>query len=154
MKLKSQNKINKVISIVLLLAWCSLIFYFSNQNGDLSTNSSSFILKIINGFLQIFNHNMDITNSSVMSFIIRKLAHMFLYFILYLFTYYAMYQFKISKRSSLAFIFSFVYATTDEFHQLFIANRSGQILDVFIDTFGSFLAYSSLKIIKKRKKVN
>ena len=32
---------------------------------------------------------------------------------------------------------SFLYACSDEVHQLFIVERTGRILDVFIDTLGA-----------------
>ena len=55
MKLTKQDKKNKILSIILLILWLSLIFFFSNQNGELSSNSSSFVVNLVNEFLQIFN---------------------------------------------------------------------------------------------------
>ncbi len=141
MKLKNQGKFGKILSVVLFIFWLLLIFFFSNQNGELSSQSSSLIIKIVNSFLRIFNSNIDISTYPITSFIIRKLAHMFLYFMLYLLTYYIMYQFKIEKRKWLALLFCFFYAITDEIHQIFINERSGQIIDVLIDTSGALIAY-------------
>ena len=36
-----------------------------------------------------------------------------------------------------ALIFCFLYACSDEIHQLFVSQRAGRILDVLIDTLGS-----------------
>ena len=48
-------------------------------------------------------------------------------------------------------VFCFIYACTDEFHQLFIAGRSGEFMDVMIDTMGvlngALLALLIIKII-------
>ena len=153
MNLTKQDKRNKIISIILLVLWLSLIFFFSNQNGELSSNSSSFVVNLVNEFLQIFNPKIDISIYPVTVFIIRKLAHMFLYFILYLLTYYVMYQFNIKKRFILSLLFCIFYAGADEVHQLFINERSGQIADVLVDTLGSIIAIIFLKIINflKRK---
>ena len=157
MKLTKQGKLGKVLSIILFIFWLSLIFFFSNQNGELSSQSSSLVVNIVNSTLQLFNPKIDISIYPIATFIIRKLAHMFLYFILYLITYYMMYQFKIEKRKSLALLFCFFYAITDEVHQLFINERSGQITDVLIDTSGSLIALLlifTLNHLKKNKKDN
>lgn len=153
MKLTKQGRVGRVLSIILFIFWLSLIFFFSNQNGELSSQSSSLVVNIVNSFLQLFNPSIDISIYPVATFIIRKFAHMFLYFILYLITYYMMYQFKIEKRKSLALFFCFFYAITDEVHQLFINERSGQIKDVLIDTSGSLIAVLliSLKQIFNKK---
>ncbi len=153
MKLTKQDKKNKILSIILLVLWLSLIFFFSNQNGELSSNSSSLVVNIVNSFLKLFNPKIDISIYPITVFIIRKLAHMFLYFILYLLTYYLMYQFNLKKRFILSLLFCIFYAITDEVHQLFINERSGQIIDVIIDTLGSIIAIFFLKVITffKRK---
>ena len=147
MNLIKQDKRNKIISIILLILWLALIFFFSSQNGELSSNSSSLVVNLVNKFLQIFNPKIDISIYPITVFIIRKLAHMFLYFILYLLTYYLMYQFNIKKRLILSLLFCIFYAATDEVHQLFINERSGQIMDVLIDTLGSIIAIILLKLI-------
>jgi VanZ family protein len=36
-------------------------------------------------------------------------------------------------------LFSMLYASTDEFHQLFVEGRSGSVRDVMIDTLGATL---------------
>lgn len=139
MKLKNQGKIGKIVSLILLFSWLLLIFYLSNQKGDSSLKSSNFIIDLLNNLFKEFNFN--IKSIKYISFIIRKLAHMVLYFVLYLLTFYTMYQFNLKKRKVLSFIFCFLYAISDEFHQLFIINRSGMVIDVFIDMLGSLLAY-------------
>ena len=54
-------------------------------------------------------------------------------------------------------IFCFIYACTDEFHQLFVMGRSCEMRDVLIDTLGSFvgiLIYYKIKLyINKRQKL-
>ena len=37
-----------------------------------------------------------------------------------------------------AFVFCFLYACSDEVHQLFVPGRSGNIIDVGIDSIGSY----------------
>ena len=45
--------------------------------------------------------------------------------------------------------FAFCYASTDEFHQLFIPGRSGQFTDVCIDTAGAAIGLLLLAILLK-----
>lgn len=48
------------------------------------------------------------------------------------------------------------YAATDEFHQLFVPGRSGQLKDVLIDTAGGALGLVLLALIlylKRRRKM-
>lgn len=149
MKLRSQGKLGKIISIILLISWLALIFYFSNQKGSTSLSSSNYVIDLLDRFFSFFNANLDIKSLESISFLVRKSAHMFLYFILYFLTYYTMYQFDIKKRKYLSLLVCFFYAVSDEVHQLFIPKRSFGLIDILIDTSGAILA--SLIIILKSK---
>ena len=46
-----------------------------------------------------------------------------------------------------ALILSFLWAVTDEIHQLFVPTREGKIRDILIDTLGIFFALYSIKRI-------
>ena len=150
MKLKNRDKVNKIISLILLISWLLLIFYFSNQRGSVSENSSNTIIKLLDKFFKLFNQNIDITRLDYIVYLVRKSAHMFLYFILYLLTYYTMYEFNIKKRNYLSLIFCFIYAVSDEFHQLFVPKRSFQITDILIDTIGSCFSFVIINFKKKK----
>lgn len=138
--MKREN-LGKIISIILLLLWCSLIFYFSNQVGSVSEDSSSRILLFLDN---IFKSNLN--NSIVATFIVRKLAHMFLYFVLYFICLFVSKSYNIKKKVLFCFLFCFLYAVSDEVHQLFIYERSFGVTDILIDLFGSFLGYLFLNI--------
>ena len=43
------------------------------------------------------------------------------------------------KTVILSFLFSVIYASTDEFHQTFVVGRDGNIVDVLIDSSGSLV---------------
>lgn len=137
MRLRKQDKFNKILSIILVVLWCLLIFYLSNQKGSISEASSDSLVEFLN--------NIGI-NFPYMSLIIRKIAHMILYFVLYFLVYYLMFQFNIKKREYLSLLFCFLYSVSDEVHQLFIINRSGEVKDIIIDTISSSLAFIVLKI--------
>ena len=140
MKIKN---LNKIISIILLIIWCLLIFYFSNQNGNISENSSNYIIDLLNKLFP------NIKNINYISFVIRKIAHMFLYFVLYLLSFYVSCSYKFKRKYLYSFVFCLIYAISDEIHQLFIIDRSFQIYDLVIDIVGSSISLFLLKIFKK-----
>ena len=110
------------------LIWMIFIFIMSHTNGNDSSNQSNFIAEII---LKVINIDRD-----TLTFIIRKAAHMSEYAILLLLLYYALSN-VISKHTlSLSLLVTFIYACSDEFHQLFMEGRAGQFRDVCIDTAG------------------
>lgn len=50
----------------------------------------------------------------------------------------------------LSFLF-FLYACTDEMHQLFVIGRTSSFIDVLIDTSGSFTGIMIIYILGKRR---
>ena len=73
------------------------------------------------------------------SFWVRKMAHVGIYFILGFIVYLALPSCKWRKGKSffLATGICLVYALGDEWHQLFVAGRSGELRDVILDTSGA-----------------
>lgn len=64
---------------------------------------------------------------------------------------------KFSTPILLSVFTSFIYACTDEIHQLFVPGRSGQFFDVCVDTLGAFvgcLLIFSLSYIRKAWQVH
>ena len=55
------------------------------------------------------------------------------------------------KVSLQSLIFTFLYACSDEFHQLFITGRSGEFRDVMIDTIGGFIGSTILYLYHRIK---
>lgn len=129
--------ISQIIFIVLSVMCMVLIFMFSADNGEESSNKSGFIVKIVQFFLGEESNPKIAEN---LSFIVRKTAH---------FSIYALLGFLVSGSFALRKLFSkamwivllicFLYACSDEVHQLFVPGRSGHIRDVAIDTSGAFL---------------
>jgi VanZ family protein len=74
------------------------------------------------------------------------------YAILLLLLYYALSN-VISKHTlSLSLLVTFIYACSDEFHQLFIPGRSGQFKDVLIDTSGALIMLMIIFLWQRKKK--
>lgn len=65
-------------------------------------------------------------------------------------------KFKFNYPVGLSIIVCALYAVSDEFHQLFVSGRSGEIRDIIIDscaaTFGVFMLRFSVRILQISKK--
>ena len=129
-----------------MIIWMIFIFIMSNTNGNDSSSQSNFFANIILQFINI--------DKETLTFLIRKLAHMSEYAILALFTYYALIKIAFNKRIifQITFLISFLYACSDEFHQLFISGRSGQFTDIIIDSTGCLIMLLFLYLWQKKKK--
>lgn len=132
--------ITKIIKITILIVWMIIIFLFSSQTGSESSLISD---TIVNKTICINNN----CNFELATFIIRKFAHLFMYFILGILV---MNNFKISKKNIIyALIICILYSVSDEIHQIFSYERSAEIRDIFIDSIGSFIGIIFTRKIKK-----
>ena len=128
--------------LLLIIAWMILIFQFSCMNSkDSDKASSETVATIIENCLRFTNkigathsystHNDILNASKVLNPLMRKVAHLII-FLNYVVE---------NKKYIIVFLISLVicalYATSDEFHQVFISGRSGQAVDVCIDTLGA-----------------
>ena len=134
----------KVISLILLILWIIIIFLLSNQSGKVSTSESDIVVNNLNN---VFN-----MNEHVLVIIVRKLAHIIEYLILYLLMHNCIRIYKIKNRVSLSIILCLVCSIIDEIHQLFINGRSGQIIDVFVDLIGIIIGYIIIEVAYGKKK--
>lgn len=145
----------KKLSIILVILWMGLIFYFSNQEASVSTTQSDKIIEIVNVVAKNNESFKDILlklyESKGASFVIRKSAHMFSYFVLAILSFIMVYTHKENINLSIkySFLISILYAISDEIHQLFIPGRSGMIQDVFIDGIGVVVGIIIITIIFK-----
>ena len=128
----------------LLIFWMGLIFFMSNQPADISNAQSNFILELIKGA------GIPVKEQSIQMIItlIRKGAHFSEYTILGLLGYNVIrYYISTRKARFLALILVFIYACSDEFHQIFIPGRAGRFTDVVIDTCGGAFSFIIVGII-------
>lgn len=112
-----------------------IIFLFSNADGNQSGGMSLKILELIHTVFSFIN------NTEILHTLIRKFAHMSEYAILCgSFIYgFSKNKFNTKEICFYSLICTFIYACSDELHQLFIDGRSGNFLDVLIDTFGGLI---------------
>lgn len=146
----------KVVKICFLVLWMALIFSFSNQKDvDSSKVSDGFIDRTVVKIYKIFNENITIEKENEIiekyTYPIRKLAHYTLYFILGILSFLVVKDYSINKKLIIySLLICFLYACSDEFHQLFIIGRSARVLGVMIDTFGSLCGISIFYIFNKK----
>lgn len=131
----------KKISIILVILWMILIFSLSNQVALVSTKQSSF-------FATIIINIVGIKYKVIVNYIVRKLAHFFLYLVLGILVINALRFYKVKNIILLSIMICMTYACSDEIHQLFVAGRIGDVKDVLIDTVGSIIGISIFKLIK------
>lgn len=119
-----------------------IIFSFSSQTGNESSGlSSSIVLFIQNTF-----------HVSIPEIIIRKAAHMSEYALLTITLVYGFYHtVSLTQVIPYSLLFCFLYACSDEFHQLFTSGRAGQLTDVLIDTSGGIIICFLLYILHSKK---
>lgn len=150
----------KKVSILLVIIWMGVIFYFSNQEASVSINQSNKVIEIVDVIAKNSKSFKDIVlklyESKGASFVIRKSAHMFSYFVLAILSFIMVYTHKENINSSIkySFIISILYAISDEIHQLFIPGRSGMIQDVFIDGIGVIVGIIFIVVIFKLYRKN
>ncbi len=121
-----------------------VIFGFSSREATISSKDSrSFITSTIVKIYKIFdsdaseekiNNIVEVFNAPV-----RKLAHFTEYFILGLLITLTFKSYGI-QNIYLMILFCFLYAVSDEVHQLFVVGRYCSFFDVIVDTFGSSTA--------------
>ena len=155
-------KIKKIILTSLLVIWMIIIFIFSNQNSTKSESTSDRVASTVIDTVEevVKTEIAEDKKESIIEntrFVVRKTAHFTLYFILGILSYLTMRCYSINKVIIFSIIFCFLYACSDEIHQMFLDGRTAKLLDVFIDTMGScvgvFLCLLISKLRLKCKKV-
>lgn len=156
----TKQKLNplRIFFAIMTLLCMVLIFHFSSENADTSTDTSNTFVEIaanicIDDFSEMSpQEQTEIIDS--LSFYIRKTAH---------FTIYAALGFCASmtagrrklfgKGSLFTILFCFLYAVSDEIHQSFSPGRSCEFRDVMIDTSGALIgmlcSLASIFILQK-----
>lgn len=143
----------KKIGMIIIISIAIVTFWFSSKaNTESHVQSDGLLIK-----MKILDQE-DVDNKTqkymFWDLMIRKTAHFSLYLILgvgsYLFTG------SIKKAGYIVFIF----AGIDEFHQHFSPGRTGQFIDVILDTAGGVSGASLMKFIfktlniEKKSKIN
>ncbi len=148
-------KIKRILFGILTIITCIIIFIFSSQNGEKSgLTSRGFVRKIveITGITNDLNEEEKEEVIENCQFVVRKLAHFSIYTILginilgFVNTYKNL---KLQSRIEITLFSGFLYAVSDEFHQMFSGGRTASPKDVCIDTLGVLFGIGIFLLIKK-----
>ena len=153
-------KIHRLILPTLLIFQMCFIFIMSSFGHNSSDAQSNLFVDFIAQNFPHVRHGLEnnLISLNTLIFLVRKTAH---------FTEYAILGslFFINLRNThkdliehplvISILFSFLYACTDELHQIFVPGRSAQFRDVLIDTlgasFGTIITYLTIKLFTKIK---
>ena len=131
-----QSRAWRGLYILAPVFWMAVIFTLSHQPAAVSSGQSGVIV----GHLQ---QAMPGVSTTILTFLVRKSAHIIAYFILGILMYRALRinirRWRTRTVASFALLSCSLYAVTDEIHQLFVPGRSGELRDVMIDSIAALV---------------
>lgn len=143
--------VKKVIKLLLVISWMGLIFSFSSDTGvDSTKKSDGFVIRTVEAIL---GKELSMAEkekwTTYLEVPVRKGAHFSEYLILGVLVVINLFEYIQDKRKAalISFLISFLYACSDEVHQLFVAGRSGQLSDVLLDTIGAVVGILIVVIV-------
>lgn len=157
---KNLKRLRRVLwGIVIFLL--VLIFAFSAQSGDASGDTSGKITRFIVQLLYADYEEMPWREQQSLiekwNLVIRKGAHFTEYAVLSFAVCLLLYTYPLKKRALLSWLGATVYAATDELHQLAVAERTGSVWDVLLDSggalFGVILAVVLIRRWRKKREI-
>lgn len=142
-KNKTLSKIGKILLPVLTVCWMAVIFWFSAapapESSEMSYTVGIQIGKVAVADFDAWSTEKQNAFAEKIEYPIRKTAHATEYAILGMLVLESARVYGIcgKKEVRYAWIWATIYAATDEFHQLFVPGRSGQVRDVILDSAGA-----------------
>lgn len=137
------KKFFRILSVICLIGWMGLIFYFSHQTAEKSSAiSGSLISFLAQRFYPGFNLLSLLERQELIASlqsVVRSVAHYCIFgglgFFAYL-TFVSYTSLKYKVRIFWMLETGLLYAIIDEFHQSFVDGRSMQIVDILVDFGG------------------
>lgn len=133
----------RILSIILLVVWMGVIFFFSHQTAQDSSEISGGVIEMIaEKIYPDFENLSESEKAEVVAsfqFAVRKGAHAVAFAILGFFaflTFISYTRLRFFVRIILAAALSLGYAASDEIHQHFVVGRSCELRDFLIDAAG------------------
>ena len=120
------------------IIYCVAIFVTTASPASTGGNTFSLFVDFI---------HLSEGQAAVVNLLFRKCVHLSAFGLLAILFYNSFER----KPFFLAWLLTTIYAATDEFHQYFLPDRTGSIIDVGIDSIGALIALLLLKLIHLRK---
>ena len=149
-------RINKKLLIYILIipAYLLTIYLLSHQTGQTSNEiSEGIIRRIIGKLFDITGKELTHDMLDTINYLSRKFLHFTEYIILAM-LFYGLFKnlpLSIQKRLVFSVLPAVIYSVSDEFHQLFVPNRTGQISDIIIDSSGALIGALLMYLLERRK---
>lgn len=143
----------KLVFLILSILFACVIFAFSARSGEESTEDSYEVGMVFGTIIHHDFHSWteeeQLAFASKVDHPIRKTAHAAEYAIFAMLLVGAWYDEKRKNiwNALLPWSVATAYAATDEFHQLFVPGRSGQVSDVLLDSVGAAAGIAVLFLV-------
>lgn len=135
----------------LAVVWMCIIFVFSAQTKEESSVvSEGFSYQLVSSTSFFFHLGLPDERvreiAGAIEGFVRKTAHMTEYAVLsiLLYVWIGYWDMLVRKKAGLSILIASLYAASDEFHQLFVAGRSGRVTDVLIDSSGAVIGAAAV----------
>ena len=153
MQSRSISKDKQTQSGRLSVLFAIMIFCFSARNGEESTEDSYTVGmefgRIVHPDFKNWSEEAQLAFAAKVDHPIRKLAHATEYAVFAMLLCGVWLDVRRKRKVSALFAWgtATVYAATDEFHQLFVPGRSGQVKDVLLDSCGAAVGVLILMLV-------
>ncbi len=141
------------ISFAITLLWVMVIFSFSLQPADTSSQLSlgigHWLIELLpsafaDKLLAMPQEQLDLLHT-----LLRKAGHFSEYLILGVLSMFTVLQTELRHKIWMSLGFCLVVASVDESIQLFVSGRSGQVSDVVLDCVGALCGILFLVVVRK-----
>ena len=130
----------KYLYSILTLCWVALIFSFSLQPADASSQVSSGLLRtLLETFLPGLLEKLSTAQLEMLEFLVRKCAHFTEFAILGALSALTVAQMRLRRGRLCAIAFCVLVACADEMIQLCSDGRAARLVDVLLDSAGALV---------------
>lgn len=145
------------VFIVLVIVWTGVIFSFSLQpaeiSSELSRSTGSWIMETFFPYLEEWVEEMPTAQVEFWHTILRKCGHFSEFFILGILSIITTSAWELRFKLPKTLAICVMVASADETIQLFVPGRSGQISDVILDGVGALTGILALLALKRWSKL-
>jgi VanZ family protein len=137
--------------------WTGSLFFFSSQTADESTRLSGEMIRTLLVFIRPEFLQMTAAQQAQwvasLQHLVRNAAHFGSYFVLAMLCMNALrqYPWRLARQAALTLLLCMGYALTDELHQLFVAGRAFEMVDLGLDLGGTLLGLAVMLVIAGEK---
>jgi len=150
--LKNHKKL--LLYLLIIPAYLLMIYILSHQTGHTSNEISEGIVRRVLGKLfDITGNKLTSDKLDTINYIFRKFLHFTEYMILAMLFYSMLKNLPLSihKRLLFSVLPTVIYSASDELHQLYVPNRTGQVSDILLDSSGAIAGALLMYYFERRK---